>query len=305
MRYSTNSRPQIPLPAPDFKVAEPSTFKALLFMVAATAALSGMHGLIRHLSVSVDVYTITFMRNLFGLLAVLPLVLRNGTGSLRTKNLPLHLLRGVSGILAMVLWFTALARVEIATATALSFSAAIFGTIAAVLILRERVRARRIVAITVGFIGVIIVLRPAGSSFNPSALLVLVSSLFWGFNLVIVKTLANTERTASIVAWSGITLTVLSLPLFILFGETPSGNELLQLVLVGALGTLGHLCMTTALSMADATAVMSLDFLRLLWTVIIGVVFFAEYIDAMTLLGAVVIFASSLYIIFREARPRA
>lgn len=90
-----------------------------------------------------------------------------------------------------------------------------------------------------------------------------------------------------------------------MFGETPSGNELLQLVLVGALGTLGHLCMTTALSMADATAVMSLDFLRLLWTVIIGVVFFAEYIDAMTLLGAVVIFASSLYIIFREARPRA
>ena len=70
-------------------------------MVAATAALSGMHGLIRHLSVSVDVYTITFMRNLFGLLAILPLVLRNGTGSLRTKNLPLHLLRGVSGILAM------------------------------------------------------------------------------------------------------------------------------------------------------------------------------------------------------------
>jgi len=271
-------------------------------MVAATAALSGMHGLIRHLSASVDVYTITFMRNLFGLLAVLPLVLRNGTRSLQTKNLPLHLLRGVSGILAMVLWFTALARVEIATATALSFSAAIFGTIAAVLILHERVRARRIAAIVAGFIGVMIVLRPAGDSFNPSALLVLVSSLFWGFNLVIVKTLSNTERSASIVAWSGITLTVLSLPLFIMFGKIPSGSELMLLVFVGVLGTLGHLCMTTALSMADATAVMSLDFLRLLWTVIIGIVFFAEYVDAMTLLGAVVIFSSSLYIIFREAR---
>ena len=287
-----------------FKVAEPSTFRALLFMVAATAALSSMHGLVRHLSVSVDVYTITFMRNLFGLLAVLPLVLRNGTKSLQTKHLPLHLLRGVSGIIAMVLWFTALTRVEIATATALSFSAAIFGTIAAVLILHERVRARRIIAIVVGFIGVMIVLRPAGNSFNPSTLLVLGSSLFWGFNLVIVKTLSNTERTASIVAWSGITLTVLSLPLFMMFGEIPSGNELVLLVLVGALGTLGHLCMTTALSRADATAVMSLDFLRLLWTVIIGIVFFAEHIDAMTLVGAVVIFASSLYIIFREARTK-
>ena len=286
------------------RVAEPSTFTALLFMVAATAALSGMHGLIRHLSESVDVYTITFMRNLFGLLAVLPLVLRNGPGSLKTKNLPLHLLRGVSGIFAMVLWFTALAKVEIATATALSFSAAIFGTIAAVLILHEQVRARRIAAIVVGFIGVMIVLRPAGSSFNPSALLVLASSLFWGFNLVIVKTLSSTEKTASIVAWSGITLTVLSLPLFVLFGEMPAGNELMLLVIVGALGTLGHLCMTTALSMADATAVMSLDFLRLLWTVVIGIVFFAEHIDAMTLLGAIVIFCSSLYIIFREAQHK-
>jgi len=104
------------------------------------------------------------------------------------------------------------------------------------------------------------------------------------------------------VAWSGITLTVLSLPLFLVLGETPTSHELLLLMVVGALGTLGHLCMTTALSMADSTAVMSLDFLRLLWTVMIGIIFFAEHIDAMTLLGAIVIFSSSLYIMFREAR---
>jgi len=130
---------------------------------------------------------------------------RNGTDSLKTKRLPLHLLRGCTGIVAMVLWFTALAKVEIATATALSFSAAIFGTIAAVALLREQVRARRVIAIVVGFVGVLIVLRPAGDSFNPSALLVLGSSIFWGFNVVIVKTLSSTERTASIVfryAWS-------------------------------------------------------------------------------------------------------
>ncbi len=273
-----------------------------MYMVAATAALAAMHGVVRHLSTTVDVYTITFFRNLFGLLVVLPLVLRNGVHSLKSKRMPLHLLRGASGILAMLLWFTALARVEIATATALSFSAAIFGTIAAVLILGERVRARRIAAIIAGFIGVLVVLRPASDSFNPSALLVIGSSLFWGINLVIVKSLSSTEHTASIVAWSGITLSALSLPIFLYLGELPSGHSLWLLFLVGALGTLGHMCMTTALSMADSTAVMSLDFLRLIWTVIIGVMFFSERLDFMTLLGATLIFASGLYIIFRESR---
>lgn len=282
----------------------PSTATALMYMVAATAALSVMHGIVRHLSATVDVYTITFFRNLFGLLAVIPLVLHNGADSLKTKRLPLHLLRGTTGILAMVLWFSALAKVEIATATALSFSAAIFGTIAAVALLGERVRARRIVAIIIGFAGVLIVLRPAAESFNPSSLLVLASSLFWGFNLVVVKTLSTTERTASIVAWSGITLTLLSLPLFIAFGALPGSSALAGLVLIGVCGTVGHLCMTTALSLADTTAVMSLDFLRLVWSVMIGIAFFSEHLDAMTVVGAVVIFASSLYIVFREAQSK-
>ena len=174
------------------RLARPSTKTALIYMVTATAALAIMHGLIRHLSSTVDVYTITFFRNLFGLLAVIPLVLHNGTDSLKTKRLPLHLLRGCTGIVAMLLWFTALAKVEIATATALSFSAAIFGTIAAVVLLREKVRVRRIIAIVAGVVGVLVVLRPAGESFNPSALLVLGSSISWGLNVVIVKTLSST-----------------------------------------------------------------------------------------------------------------
>jgi len=158
------------------------------------------------------------------------------------------------------------------------------------------------IAIVAGFAGVLIVLRPAGDSFNPSALLVLGSSIFWGVNVVIVKTLSTTEKTASIVAWSGIALTILSLPLFIAFGQIPDKSALMLLMLVGAFATAGHMCMTTALSMADTTAVMSLDFLRLIWTIIIGIVLFAEHLDAFTVVGAVVIFSSSLYIVFREAQ---
>ncbi len=271
-------------------------------MMVATAALSLMHGCVRYLSDQLDVYTISFFRNLFGLVAVLPLVLKNGINSLQTQKLPLHALRGVTGILAMLLWFSALANVEIATATALSFTAALFTTLAAVIFLKERLRLRRILAIVVGFAGVLIVLRPAGDSFNLTALLVLGSTMFWGTNIVIVKTLSATDRIASIVAWSGIMLTLLSLPLVIAFGAWPDTNQMVWLLVIGGFGTIGHLCITAALGLAESSAVMSLDFLRLIWSVIIGVWFFADAIDVWTLVGAGIIFGSGLYILIREAQ---
>lgn len=274
-------------------------------MVVATAALAAMHGCVRYLSEALDVYTITFFRNLFGLVAVLPLVIRNGASSLRTKRFGLHALRGGTGIFAMLLWFTALAKVEIATATALSFTAALFTTIAAVIFLKERLRLRRILAIVAGFTGVLIVLRPTGDSFNLTALLVLASTMFWGTNVVIVKKLSETDRTASIVAWSSILLTLLSAPFFIMFGVWPDITQTLVLLMIGAFGTLGHLCITSALKLAESSAVMSLDFLRLIWSVMIGVWFFSDSIDLWTIVGASVIFGSGLYILLREAQLAA
>ena len=202
----------------------------------------------------------------------------------------------------MLLWFTALAKVEIATATALSFTAALFTTVAAVIFLGERLRLRRIMAIVAGIIGVLIVLRPASDSFDLTALLVLASTMFWGTNVVIVKKLSQTEHTASIVAWSSILLTTLSAPLWITFGEWPTNAQLIVLLAIGGFGTAGHLCITSALKLADSSAVMSLDFLRLIWSVIIGVWFFRDGIDIWTIVGAGVIFSSGLYILVRESR---
>jgi len=112
VRYCITLKCRFRLTALPSRMAQPSTFTALMYMVAATVALAIMHGLVRHLSTTVDVYSITFFRNLFGLLAVVPLVLKNGTRSLATNRLPLHLVRGASGIFAMLLWFSALAKVE-------------------------------------------------------------------------------------------------------------------------------------------------------------------------------------------------
>lgn len=275
--------------------------KALILMVMSTIVLASMHGMVRHLGGDLHPFVIAFYRNLFGLIAVLPLVYRIGMSGLRTSRALLNLLRSVTGIIAMLTWFYGLATVPTAEATALSFTAAIFSALAAFVFLGEKMRLRRWVAIFGGFIGVVVVLQPNSENFNPNMFFILLSCVFWGVSVTIVKSLTRTDSSTSIVAWMAILLTVMSLPPALLFWQWPDPPDLLLLGVMGMLGTLGHLWMAKALSLADTTAVMSIDFMRLIWAALIGVFFFGDDFDASTLVGAIIIFSSGLYIIFRES----
>lgn len=276
----------------------------MLFMLLATLALTCMHALVRFLSVEMHAFEITFFRNLFALLIMAPLMLRAGAEELKSRQPRLQLLRSCFGILAMALWFYGLSVVPIAEATALSFTAAIFGSIAASLFLRERMRLRRWTAVVTGFIGALIILRPGFQSVDPGAWIVLASSVFWALALVTVKRLSTTDSIVCIVAWNTVLLTVFSLPLAIPVWTAPSAEQLGWLFLIGLLATLGHLAMTNAFRLADATAVFPVDFTRLLWASILGFLLFAELPDAATWIGGALIFASTTYITFRERRVK-
>jgi len=282
----------------------PDSSKALILMVMSTIVLASMHGMVRHLGGDLHPFVIAFYRNLFGLIAVLPLVYRIGVSGLRTSRTLLNLLRSVTGIIAMLTWFYGLATVPTAEATALSFTAAIFSALAAFVFLGEKMRLRRWVAIFGGFIGVVVVLQPNSENFNPNMFFILLSCVFWGLSVTIVKSLTRTDSSTSIVAWMAILLTVMSLPPALLFWQWPDPPDLLLLGVMGMLGTLGHLWKVKALSLADTTAVMSIDFMRLIWAALIGVFFFGDDFDASTLVGAIIIFSSGLYIIFRESVAR-
>ena len=278
------------------------TRKGLLFMLLATLALAAMHTLVRYISTDVHPFVIAFFRNLFGFVAVLPLIIRGGLQSLHTKRPGLIAIRLTMGIIAMLSWFYALSKVPIANATALSFSATIFATLSAWLILGERMRARRWAAIGVGIIGIIIVLRPGIEGFNIYGLLAIASAVTWGIGVTLVKKLSQTDSITSVVGWMSIGLTILSIPPAWWFWQTPSLVHLGWLFVIGCLGTIGHLCMTRALSMAETGPVMSIDFTRLIWTALFGALIFGDKLDAWTLIGAVIIFGCGLYIIFRESR---
>lgn len=279
-----------------------STGQALAYMLLSTVLLASMHGLIRSLSADLHPFVIVFFRNLLGLVAIMPLLIRAGFSSLKTNKPGLYTVRAIVGLLAMLSWFFALSKVPITHATALSFSTTIFATLCAWFFLGEKMRFRRWAAILVGITGVLVVLRPDAAGFNVYSLLVVVSAVAWGGAISIVKHLSQTETVTSIVGWMGISLTLLSIVPAMYYWQTPTLSQFLVLSVIGILATGGHLLMTSALQMADTAVVMSMDFFRLVWTAIIGSVFFTELLDMWTVLGACIIFAAGWYIIFRESQ---
>jgi len=273
-------------------------------MMMATILLSSMHGLVRYLAEDMHPFVVAFYRNIFGLITALPLILKIGISGLRMKRPGLMFLRSVIGIFAMLLWFYGLSRVPTTEATALSFSAAIFAAISAVVVLGEKINLRRTVAIVGGLIGVMVVLQPSSDSFNPYMWLIIIACVFWGLSMTTVKILTRTESTISIVVWMSLYLVVFSLPPALMYWQWPDWEHLFLLALMGAFATLGHLCMTRAVSLADITSVMSIDFMRLIWAALIGVFFFKDAFYLHTWIGALIIFVTGLYIIFRESKVK-
>ncbi|MDQ2089295.1 DMT family transporter [Marimonas arenosa] len=278
--------------------------RGIALMCLSTVAFSIMHGLVRFVSEELPPFQIAFFRNIFGLAFLMPLLVRSRFEMLRTRRLGLHALRGVVNIVAMLMFFTALSISPIAKVTALSFTAPIFMAVLAVIVLGERIRIYRWLAILSGFTGMLIILRPGLVAIDTGALLVTGSAALWAIAMVIIKILSRTESSVTIVAYMGIFLGVFSI-VPALWVWQPFGRETLGwMVLIGLFGSIAQISLSQALKETDPTAVMPFDFLKLIWTALIGAWFFAEIPDVFTWIGAAVIFASGLFIAVRERQAK-
>ncbi len=271
-------------------------------MLISTLLLTCMHALVRSVGQELHPFVVVFFRNLFGLVAICPLLFRYGLGTLKTTRPGIYFWRALIGVTAMFCWFTGLANVPIANATALSFSTTLFTTLIAWLFLGETVRWRRTLAILFGILGVFVVLRPGLEGFNAYSILVVFSALAWASSICLVKVLTRTDSVTCIVAWMGISLTFLSFWPAILFWQTPDLSNWISLILIGSLATAGHLFMTRAVQLAETSLVMSVDFARLVWASIIGAWIFGEVLDIWTAAGASIIVLAGWYIVFRESQ---
>lgn len=280
----------------------PKVPRAIGLMIFATLSLSIMQAIIRYVSAELHPFEAVFFRNLFGLIVLLPVLFRVGLEPLRTKRLRLHTFRGVLHVTSMLCFFYGLALTPLAKVAALSFTAPLFTSVAAVLILRERLGFNRAAALVAGLVGALIIIRPGLEVLSIGSLLILFSSMIWGFALIVIKRLAVTESSFTITLYMMLYLTPLSLIAALPFWEWPTLSQIGWFIMVGCCGTLGHLSVAQALKDADATAVMPFDFGRLIWAGLIGFLFFMEIPDIWTLVGAVVIFSAAMYVGVQESR---
>lgn len=282
----------------------PANLRGIVYMVASTLGFAAMHVLIRHVADEVHPIQTAFFRNFFGLLVFLPLVMRQGFGFLHTRRIGMHSLRAGLNVVAMLCFFTALGLTPIARVTALSFSAPLFAAVLSVLILGERFRARRWAAIVLGFVGTIVILRPGMIPIDLGSVLVLAAAALWGVTMIVIKHLSRTETSLTITGYMNLLLSVLSLGPALYVWRTPSLEAWGWMVLIALLGTGAQIALAQSLKEAETTAVLPFDFLKLVWVSVAGAWLFAEIPDFFTWVGAFIVFASGLYIIYRERGRR-
>ncbi|HRF52985.1 MAG TPA: DMT family transporter [Aquimonas sp.] len=268
-------------------------------MAVSTVFFGLMAVWIRLASKQLHPFEIAFFRNLFGLVFALPLLVKHGPSLLRTDKLRFYVLRCLIGICSMLAGFWAI--VNLAQAVALSYATPLFVTIGAVLVLGEVVRARRWTAVLIGFIGVLVILRP-GTDFNQGAWIAVLSAALSGSVAISIKVLSRTEKPDAIVLFTTLIWVPMSLLPALFVWQWPQGIIWLWIVLAGMFGTLGHLCWTRALRMADASFLTPISFLQMPLVVAAGYWLFAEPMDAWVIAGSLIILAANAYIAHREAQ---
>ena len=284
------------------KIFTPSIL-AILFMVLSGIFATSMHCLIRFATEENHPFEVAFFRTIFVLLIFLPFVVKNGFKTLKPNNIKLQSYRAIIGSVAMLCMFYGLSITELAKATALMFTVPIFATILAIIFLKEVVGIRRWSAMFVGFFGALIVLRPdIELGFGP--LLILCGSLMWSSSVLMAKKLTQTDSTLSITFWQAAGLIPATFILATQVWQWPNLDQLIMFLLIAIAGTLTHWFLNEALKRAEISALLPLDYLRLIWSVSLGLIFFNEIPPAGLWFGAALILGASTYIGVRQAKKK-
>ena len=287
----------------------PPTARGLLWSAAAGLTFSVLNALMRALALNMDPFQAQFLRYLFGLLVLLPLVTRSG--NLKhwwPKSVRGQFTRGALHTAGLVLWFWALTRIPLADTTAIGFTGPLFIMVGAWLFFKEPMHWERWVAVGLGFAGVLIVVGPrltigqgGGGLWH---LVMLASAPLFAASFLVTKALTRYENTGTILLWQAITVTLFSLPLALLHWQAPTAWVWAGFLLCGLLGSTGHYCLTRSFRVADISATQSVKFLELLWSALMGWLLFSDLPTASTLVGGAVIAAATLSVARREAQWR-
>lgn len=246
---------------------------------------------------------IVLIRCSIGLMLILPMLARQGIVKLKSSQLKLHVIRGVCAAIAINLGFYSLTILPLATVTVLFFAAPLFVTLIALLILKERVGWRRMVATLTGFLGTVIVINPGMDGIDTKLLIPVLSSVFFAVSLILNKKLSTTDSPTVLMFYIFLIATVISAPLALSSWTAPNLHQWMILVLVVSLfATLRTYFDIKAYSIGQASFVAPFQYLRILFVGVSAYMIFGEVPEMNVMMGALVIIFSTFYIAQREFR---
>ena len=289
---------------PSSPVASWSGLVAVLYAAAFASLLSVMWVLVRKLSTNIHPLEITFWGNIFGLLTLLPTVIRNGRSVFRTDRIGLHFVRAIFNGSAILAWFCALPLVPLADATALNLFAPLLITLGAIFFFKERVGPRRWMALGFGGLGALVLVRPGFQELDLGLTLVWATNLFSAVQRLISKSLVKTDTSITSVVYLMLFMVPVTFIPSIFVWTQPTLIEFGILALIGMLLATAHFAWMKALTLADISALEPVNFIRLVWGALFGFAFFAEVPTVWTWVGGLMIIASTTYIARREAALR-
>ena len=248
----------------------------------------------------IPLFQVVFFRNFFALIPLFFVIYFLKLKLSTINKYPLHLGRAVIGITAMSLFFISIRYVPLVEMQTISFSSVFFISILSVFFLGEKIGYRRIIAVIVGFIGVVIILNPGSAIFSNYSFLPLIASFFLSIAVIFLKKILLTNNNILSVWIFTAFCTIISLFFYDDTWIWPQNYDLIFMVASGFLGFIAQICLTKSFQMADASLLAPLDFSSVIWSFLIGYIFFQEFITLNVLFGGLIIIMSVSYIFYRE-----
>ena len=242
-----------------------------------------------------NVFQIMEVRSILGFVLLYPLIRMNGGfAALKTTRMPLHVARNLIHYAAQLGWFFALTLIPIGQVVAIEFTMPIWTAILAAAFLGERMTVWKILAIVLGVVGVVVIVRPATGEINPGQLIALGAAVGFGISMALVKSLTRTDSALTVIFWMLVVQATAGFFPTLYVWAWPSAYVWGWIVVIAVVGTFSHYCLANAMRHADATVVVPMDFLRVPLTATAGWLIYSERLDLFTVLGAALILTGNL-----------
>lgn len=277
------------------------TTVSIILMIISGFSFVVMHSAAKFLSDQMHIFEITFLRCALVAVVLAPMIFKEGKSSLITKQPKFQIYRIITNSIAMLCFFYGLTLTTLAEVTALNLTVPIFTTLLAFLFLNEKLKKHRLTALFIGFLGAIIVLRP-DISINIGGVLILISALIWSISLIFIKKLTETDSPVTISLYAGVGMIpatfVAAYPYLIM----PNLYQFLIILFIAITGTIAQTLLNSAFKRGQLAILLPFDYLKLIWSVLIGYTIFVESTTISLWIGGTLIVGASSYIAWRERK---